>query len=65
VTRRGAARDLSYRLYTISERRKWAQETIGNNALVLFASVQRFPEEKKATTPTLGELIQANGKDEL
>ncbi len=30
------ARDLSYRLYTVCERRKWAQEAIGYNALVLI-----------------------------
>ena len=29
------ARDLSYRLYTVCERRKWSQEAIGYNALVL------------------------------
>ncbi|HXJ61005.1 MAG TPA: DUF1156 domain-containing protein, partial [Verrucomicrobiae bacterium] len=29
------ARDLSYRLYTVCERRKWAQDAIGYNALVL------------------------------
>lgn len=53
------ARDLSYRLYTICERRKWAQEAIAYNALVLsWSDVQRLAEEKKAAaTPTQGELI--------
>jgi putative DNA methylase len=53
------ARDLSYRLYTICERRKWAQEAIGYNALVLsWSDVQRLAEERKAAaTPTQGELI--------
>lgn len=53
------ARDLSYRLYTICERRKWAQEAIAYNALVLsWSDVQRLAEEKKAAaTPTQAELI--------
>ncbi len=53
------ARDLSYRLYTICERRKWSQEAIGYNALVLsWSDVQRLAEEKKAAaTPTQAELI--------
>ena len=43
------ARDLSYRLYTICERRKWAQEAIAYNALVLsWSDVQRLAEERKA-----------------
>lgn len=52
------ARDLSYRLYTICERRKWSQEAIGYNALVLsWSDVQRLAEEKKAAaTPTQGEM---------
>ena len=53
------ARDLSYRLYTICERRKWAQEAIAYNALVLsWSDVQRLAHEKKAAaTPTQAELI--------
>lgn len=53
------ARDLSYRLYTICERRKWAQEAIGYNALVLsWSDVQRLAEEKKAAAaPSQQELI--------
>ncbi len=52
------ARDLSYRLYTICERRKWAQEAIAYNALVLsWGDVQRLAEERKAATPTQAELI--------
>ena len=52
------ARDLSYRLYTICERRKWAQEAIAYNALVLsWSDVQRLAQEKKAAAPTQGELI--------
>lgn len=52
------ARDLSYRLYTICERRKWAQEAIAYNALVLsWGDVQRLAQEKKEAAPTQGELI--------
>ncbi len=52
------ARDLSYRLYTICERRKWAQEAIAYNALVLsWSDVQRLAQEKMTAAPTQGELI--------
>jgi putative DNA methylase len=52
------ARDLSYRLYTVCERRKWAQEAIAYNALVLsWSDVQRLAEERKAAAvPTQGEM---------
>lgn len=51
------ARDLSYRLYTICERRKWAQEAIAYNALVLsWSDVQRLAQERKTATPTQGEM---------
>lgn len=50
-------RDLSYRLYTICERRKWAQEAIAYNALVLsWADVQRLAEQRKASPPMQGEM---------
>jgi len=52
------ARDLSYRLYTICDRRKWAQEAIAYNALVLcWSDVQRLAQEQQAAGPTQGELI--------
>jgi len=52
------ARDLSYRLYTVCERRKWSQDAIGYNALVLsWPDVRRAAEEQKAASPTQGELI--------
>jgi putative DNA methylase len=53
------ARDLSYRLYTICERRKWAQEAIAYNTLVLsWGDVQRLAEVRRtATLPTQTELI--------
>ena len=51
------ARDLSYRLYTICERRKWAQEAIAYSALVLSCNdVQRLAQEKKAAARTQGEM---------
>lgn len=52
------ARDLSYRLYTVCERRKWAQEAMGYNALVLaWPDLARLAQEHKATGPLQGELI--------
>jgi putative DNA methylase len=52
------ARDLSYRLYTLCERRKRAQDAIAYNSLVLaWPDILRLSEEKQATTPTQGELI--------
>jgi hypothetical protein len=44
-------RDLSYRLYTICERRKWAQEAIAYNALVLsWGDVQRLAGKENGST---------------
>jgi putative DNA methylase len=52
------ARDLSYRLYTICERRKWTSDAIAYNALVLsWNDVQRLAEERKIAVPMQGELI--------
>ena len=52
------ARDLSYRLYTVCERRKWAQDAIGYNALVLaWPDIKRLADEQKAAGPSQGELI--------
>ena len=43
-----AARDLSYRLYSICERRKWAQDALGYNALVLaWGDVRRMADENR------------------
>lgn len=51
------ARDLSYRLYTVCERRKWAQEAMGYNALVLaWPDLARLAQEQKATGPLQGEM---------
>ena len=52
------ARDLSYRLYTVCERRKWAQDAIGYNALVLsWPDLKRLADEQKTVGPSQGELI--------
>jgi putative DNA methylase len=52
------ARDLSYRLYTVCERRKWAQDAIGYNALVLsWPDLKRLADEQKAAGPSQAELI--------
>jgi putative DNA methylase len=52
------ARDLSYRLYTVCERRKWSLDALGYNALVLsWPDLKRLADEQKATGPTQRELI--------
>jgi putative DNA methylase len=52
------ARDLSYRLYTVCERRKWSQEAIGYNALVLsWPDLKRQADEQKDPGPAQRELI--------
>lgn len=52
------ARDLNYRLYTLCERRKWAQEAIGYNTLFqAWPDLTRLAPEHKAAGPTQGELI--------
>ena len=52
------ARDLSYRLYTVCERRKWAQDAIGYNALVLgWPDLKRLAEDQGAAGPRQAELI--------
>jgi putative DNA methylase len=40
------ARDLAYRLYSVSERKKWAQEGLGYNALVMSWSEIRREAER-------------------
>jgi putative DNA methylase len=49
------ARDLSYRLYTLCERRKWAKDALQYNALV-----QAWPEATRlaASKPTVGTFTQ-------
>jgi len=54
-TRAELARDLSYRLYTICERRKWAKDALQYNALV-----QTWPEANRlaATKPVFDKFKQ-------
>ena len=43
-----SARDLSYRLYVVCERRKWSQEALGYNALVpAWPDIERLADEGK------------------
>lgn len=52
------ARDLSYRLYTVCERRKWSQDAIGYNALVLaWPDLKRLADEQKTAGPSQGEMF--------
>jgi putative DNA methylase len=52
------ARDLSYRLYTVCERRKWSQEAIGYNALVLsWPDLKRLADEQRDTGQAQRDLI--------
>lgn len=51
------ARDLSYRLYTLCERRKRAQDAIAYNSLVLaWPDILRLSQEPKATGPSQREM---------
>ena len=53
-----SAQLLAYRLYTVCERRKWSQDAIGYNALVLaWPDLTRLAQEQKAAGPSQGELI--------
>lgn len=46
------AKDLAYRLYTIAERKKWAQEAYAYNALVVsWPEIQSRAAEMKAVVP--------------
>ena len=52
------ARDLSYRLYTVCERRKWSQDAIGYNALVLsWPDLKRLADEQRDNGPAQKDLI--------
>ena len=56
------AKDLAYRLYTIAERKKWAQEAYAYNALVVaWPEIQSRAAELKAVKPeqmTLMDFLQ-------
>lgn len=50
-----AARDLAYRLYQICERKGWAQEALGYNALVIsWPEMKRLAEQERVEEPKLG-----------
>jgi putative DNA methylase len=52
-----AARDLAYRLYTLCERKGWAQEALPYNSLVVaWPEVARLAEERRRSTPVQGKL---------
>jgi len=53
-----SARDLAYRVYAVCERRKWSQDAIGYNALVLaWPDLKRLADEQQAAGPAQGQLI--------
>ena len=58
------AKDLAYRLYTIAERKKWAQEAYAYNALVVaWQEIQSRAAELKAVIPqqlTLEDVFSEN-----
>jgi putative DNA methylase len=58
------AKDLAYRLYTIAERKKWAQEAYAYNALVVaWPEIQSRAAELKAIVPqqlTLEDFMKNN-----
>lgn len=58
------AKDLAYRLYTIAERKKWAQEAYAFNALVVaWPEIQSRAAELKAIVPqqmTLADYFKEN-----
>lgn len=53
------AKDLAYRLYTIAERKHWAQEAFAYNALVVsWPEIQSRAAELKAQTPEQTSLFE-------
>lgn len=51
------ARDLAYRLFSICERRKWSQDALGYNALVVgWSDLTHLAQETRSTTSAQGEL---------
>lgn len=54
----GPARDLAYRLYTLCERKGWAQEALPYNALVVaWSDVGRLAGERRDAGPVQGRLV--------
>jgi putative DNA methylase len=46
------ARDLAYRLYTVCERKGWAQEALAYNSLVIaWPRIVQLAGQQTATTP--------------
>jgi len=53
------ARELCYRLYTLCERKKRAQEALSYNSLVQsWPEIERLAKDLKAATPAVGELFE-------
>jgi len=45
------ARDLAYRLYTVCERKKWAEEAMAYNSLVVeWSDISGAVEQRRRTT---------------
>jgi putative DNA methylase len=52
------ARDLSYRLYTICDRKNWAQEAMAYNSLVVaWPELVKLASQKETTVPTQQDLF--------
>lgn len=52
------ARDLAYRLYTVCERRKWADEALAYNSLVIaWPSITQLASQQAAAMPRQQELF--------
>ena len=52
------ARELAYRLYTICERKKWAQEALAYNSLVQsWPEIERLAGESKGQKETVQRLF--------
>ena len=52
------ARELAYRLYTICDRKKWAQEALAYNSLVVaWPELVKLAGQQGSTTPTQEELF--------
>jgi len=59
------AKDLAYRLFTIADRKKWAQEAYAYNSLVTaWFDVQSRAAELKAAQPKQLTLFDLSGKDQ-
>ena len=55
------ARDLAYRLYTICERKKWADEALAYNSLVVERSdISGAAEQRRRTTAEQAPLFSEN-----